>query len=78
VVAVSLMTFDHQTDEHAFDALDTLTGIAPDLRGIAAAGYAHAAIAVLADLFGHGITTEIIRDLQRQLDHWRSRDDIGG
>lgn len=72
------MSFDPATDEHAFDALDTLTEIAPDMRGIAAAGYAHAAIAVLADLFGHGITTEIMRDLQRQLDHWRAGDMIGG
>jgi hypothetical protein len=72
------MSFDPATDEYAFDALDTLTEIAPDMRGIAAAGYAHAAIAVLADLFGHGITTDILRDLQRQLDHWRECDDIGG
>ena len=72
------MTFDGQTDEHAFDALDTLTEITPSLRGVAAAGYAHAAIAVLADLLGHGITTEIMRDLQRQLDHWRDESMIGG
>jgi hypothetical protein len=72
------MSLDPATDEYAFDALDALTEIAPDMRGIAAAGYAHAAIAVLADLCGHGITTDILRDLQRQLDHWREYDDIGG
>ena len=72
------MTFDVQTDEHAFDALERLASIPFVHRPIACAGIMHAGLAVLADTFGHGITTEVLRDLQRHLDHWRDGGEIEG
>lgn len=73
------MTFlDHQTDEHAFDALDRIGTVPDQLKPFVAMGCMHAGLAVLADHMGHGITTEALRDLQRQLDHWRDTDQIDG
>ena len=72
------MSLDSQTDEHALDALAHLATIPPSLTPIAAAGVMHAGIAVLADHLGHGIATELLRDLQRQLDHWRETGQIDG
>jgi hypothetical protein len=72
------MTLGPQTDEHAFDALDRLGALPAAIRPIACAGIMHAGLAVLADTLGHGLTTEILRDLQRHLDHWRDGDEIEG
>jgi hypothetical protein len=71
------MTFDHQTDEYAVDALDRIAPIPDAMKPIASAGIMHAGLAVLADCLGHGLTTEILRDMQRQLDHWRDGGEIG-
>lgn len=72
------MTLGPQTDEHAFDALDRIAHIPDALKPIASAGIMHAGLAVLADCLGHGLTTEILRDMQRQLDHWRDGGEIEG
>jgi len=72
------MTLDPQTDEHAFDTLDRLGNVTAAMRPIACAGVMHAGLAVLAETLGHGITTEILRDFQRQLDHWRNGGEIEG
>jgi hypothetical protein len=67
----AVVSFDPATDEYALDAIDRLHRAAPAVIPLAAAGHAHGALAVLADNLGHGLATEILRDLQRQLDHWR-------
>jgi hypothetical protein len=72
------MSLDSQTDQHAFDALDRLSPIPDALKPIAAAGVMHAGLAVLGQSLGHGLATDILRDLQRQLDHWRDTDQIEG
>jgi hypothetical protein len=70
------MSFDAQTDEHAFDTLGRITSIPDALKPIAAAGIIHAGLAVLAEHLGHALTTEILRDAQRQLDGWRDDGEI--
>ena len=71
------MTFlDRQTDEHALDAIDRLATIPDTMQPIAAAGVMHAGLTVIAQHLGHGLATELLRDLQRQLDHWRDGEQI--
>ena len=71
------MTFlDAQTDEHAMDALDRLATIPAILQPIAAAGVMHAGLAVVCQHLGHGLATELLRDMQRQIDHWRDSSQI--
>jgi hypothetical protein len=73
------MTFlDPQTDEHAIDAIDRLANLPTILQPIAAAGVMHAGLAIVAQHLGHGLATELLRDLQRQIDHWRDTDQIDG
>jgi hypothetical protein len=73
------MTFlDAQTDEYAIDGLDRLATIPTNLQPIAAAGVMHAGLAVVSQHLGHGLATELLRDLQRQIDHWRDTDQIDG
>jgi hypothetical protein len=73
------MTFlDAQTDEYAMDALDRLATIPSILQPIAAAGVMHAGLAVVSQHLGHGLATELLRDLQRQIDHWRDSGQIDG
>jgi hypothetical protein len=73
------MTFlDGQTDEHAMDALDRMASVPDQLKPIVAMGCMHAGLAIIAQSLGHGLTTEALRDLQRQLDHWRDTGQIDG
>jgi hypothetical protein len=58
------------------DALDRLATIPTALQPIAAAGIMHAGLSVIAQHLGHGLATEVLRDLQRQIDHWRDTDQI--
>jgi hypothetical protein len=79
VVTDAQMTFlDAQTDEHAIDALDRLATIPAILQPIAAAGVMHAGLAVVSQHLGHGLATELLRDMQRQIDHWRDSGQIDG
>jgi hypothetical protein len=70
--------FDAQTDEHALDALDRLAVIPVALQPIAAAGVMHAGLAVVSQHLGYGLATELLRDLQLQIDHWRGSGQIDG
>lgn len=73
------MTFlDGHTDEHAMDALDRMAAIPDALKPIVAMGCMHAGLAILAQSLGHGLATEALRDLSRQLDHWRETGQIDG
>jgi hypothetical protein len=38
----------------------------------------HAGLAVVSQHLGHGLATELLRDLQRQIDHWRDNGQIDG
>jgi hypothetical protein len=70
------MTIDALSREYACDALDELSDIPGKLQPVAAFGYMHGGIALIADCLGHGIATEIMRDLQRELDRWRDENQI--
>jgi len=71
------MTFlDAQTDEHALDAIDRLATVPAILQPMAAAGVMHAGLAIVSQHLGHGLATELLRDLQRQLDYWRDGEQI--
>jgi len=78
VVRAQMTFLDAQTDEHALDALDRLATIPAILQPIAAAGVMHAGLAVVSQHLGHSLATELLRDLQRQIDHWRDEGQIDG
>ena len=76
IISAAMTFLDRQTDEYAMDAIDRLANLPTTLQPIAAAGVMHAGLAIVAQDLGHGLATELLRDLQRQIDHWRDTDQI--